>query len=79
MHPAFLYLTLSIHFAILFCMKKKKITIRKTCIFCGSKRFLKNMYFANFKTGGQYACVNNDLCVLKMSFNKKKKKICKKH
>jgi alpha-D-ribose 1-methylphosphonate 5-phosphate C-P lyase len=60
-------------------MTKAIKKIRKTCLFCGTKRYLKNMYFANYKNGGQYACKNNDLCVLKMSFNKKKKNICEKH
>jgi alpha-D-ribose 1-methylphosphonate 5-phosphate C-P lyase len=56
-------------------MRKKIKKERKVCIFCGAKRYVGNMYFCNHKTGGQWACKNNDLCVLKASYNKKKKKI----
>ena len=59
-------------------MAKQKIKERKTCVFCGTKRFIENMRFCNYKNGGQWSCVNNDLCVLKMSYNKKVKKICVK-
>lgn len=59
-------------------MKKVIKKERKVCIFCGTRRYLKEMRFCNYKTGGQYACVNNDLCVLKMSYKKKAKKLCKK-
>ena len=59
-------------------MKEPKKIIRKICYFCKSKRNEENLYFMNEKTGGQYACKNNDLCVLKMSYNKKIKKICPK-
>lgn len=43
-------------------------------MFCGARRNADKMYFANYKEGGQFACINNDLCVLKMAYNKKKKK-----
>jgi len=62
-------------FDILLNMRKKIKKERKVCIFCGAKRYVGNMYFCNHKTGGQWACKNNDLCVLKASYNKKKKKI----
>jgi predicted alpha/beta hydrolase len=54
-------------------MKKLKKQVRRVCVFCGAKRKEENMYWINHKTGGQYSCINNDLCVLKTSYNKKKK------
>lgn len=55
-------------------MKKEKKKVRKVCVFCGAKLYLEKLRWINFKDGGQYACINNDLCVLKMSYNKKKNK-----
>ena len=60
-------------------MKKAIKKERKICCFCGTKRFIEKMRFCNHKNGNEYACINNDVCVLKMSFNKKSKKICKKN
>ncbi len=59
-------------------MNKLKQKERKVCFFCGTKRYRENLYFINHKDGGQYSCKNNDLCVLTMSYNKKKKNLCKK-
>jgi hypothetical protein len=56
--------------------KKRKVRedLRRICLFCGAKKYIKLMYFCNHKNGGQYACKNNDLCVLKMSYKKTIKK-----
>ena len=59
-------------------MKKKKNKKRVRCDYCGSRRYVENMKWV---MGGQFGytiCKNNDLCVLKMSYNKKRKKLCKK-
>lgn len=56
-------------------MRTKKIKERKICVFCGTRRYIENMYFMNYKNGGTWGCKNNDLCVIKMSYNKRKKKI----
>lgn len=56
-------------------MAKKKIKKRYMCKFCGSKRYIDGL-FENFYHGEHYySCKNEDMCVLKMSYNKKKNKI----
>jgi hypothetical protein len=54
-------------------MKNIKNKERKICFYCGTKRYIENLYFMNHKNGDQYSCKNNDMCVLKMAYNKKTK------
>jgi len=56
-------------------MKKKKQKTRVVCSFCGSKRYIEKMCPFSHKGVVKFQCANNDLCVLKMSYNKKKKKL----
>lgn len=55
-------------------MKKVVEKKRFRCCLCGAKRFRLFLY----KVGGngfyKYTCKNDDLCVLKMSYYKKKKR-----
>ena len=76
MLPVFFYLTLSFDFAILLNMKRKKDLGRRTCRLCGAKRYLNNLD-TFFGDGHEiFECKNSDMCVLKMAYNKKKKKLC---
>lgn len=52
-------------------MKKVKNKTRKTCALCGAKKYIENLSM-EVKNGVCYlACKNVDMCVLKMSYNKK--------
>lgn len=56
-------------------MKKVKLEKRFSCFFCGSKRYKKFLDVGYYDFEKKYFCKNNNLCQLKMSYNKKKKKI----
>lgn len=59
-------------------MKKKKSKERGICSLCSAKRFIEFLFCDDSIVPSVYVCKNEDLCVLKMSYNKKKKKICVK-
>ena len=58
-------------------MKKVIIKKRGVCDMCQSKRFDTFLYIQIINGVKMYVCKNEDLCVLKMSYNKKKN-ICLK-
>lgn len=60
-------------------MVEQNKTKRKVCDLCRSKRFAKYLHIEIFNGVKMFVCKNEDLCVLKMSYLKKKKNICKKH
>jgi len=74
MLPVFFYLTLSFDFAILLYMKKGIKNIRGYCALCGARKYLEKLRVVESKKGAYLECKNEDLCVLKMAYNKKKKK-----
>lgn len=55
-------------------MKKQLIVVRKICCYCFAKRNVENMSPIVFQQGTRYVCKNNDLCVLKMAYLKKRSK-----
>lgn len=57
-------------------LKKAIKEKRKICSICGAKRYIKDLYKYFHDDHPRFECKNTDLCVLKMSFNKKRKKIC---
>lgn len=54
-------------------MKKAIIKKRGICDLCRSKRFVYFLHVQFLNGIKMYVCKNEDLCVLKMSYNKKKK------
>lgn len=52
-------------------MIKSKSLKRHICYYCGAKRYIDNLYPVGVKGVVHFVCKNNDLCVLKMSYNKK--------
>lgn len=60
-------------------MKKVIIKKRGICDLCQSKRFIEFLHIEIINGVKMYVCKNVDLCVLKMSYNKKAKKICRKN
>lgn len=52
-------------------MKKDNFKRRFLCKFCGAKRYLENLFLITHNGVIYYSCKNEDLCVLKMSYNKK--------
>lgn len=54
-------------------MRKILQNARFFCRFCGSRKYYKNLFHV-FENGSEYfSCKNEDMCVLKMSYNKKVK------
>lgn len=64
---------------MLLIMKKGIKKIRGYCVLCGARKYLENLRVVDSKDGAYLECKNADLCVLKMAYNKKIKKVCKKH
>lgn len=56
-------------------MKKILKKVRRVCRYCGARRYDEMMYLGGGGNLRYWTCKNNDLCVLKMGYIKKVKKL----